>query len=69
MTTPPHPAGPAPGELAALRQQYPTWRFGTLWASATTTPTRRIWATRNGILLTAWTTHELRHKLATENPD
>jgi hypothetical protein len=63
----PEPAVPRPGDLATLRQQYPSWRFGTVWASAATDPqARRLWATRNGVLLTAWTAAELKLKIAVE---
>ena len=65
----PAPDAPAPDDLATLRAGHPTWRFGTVWASAATPGTRRLWATHNGILLTAWTTHELQLKIAAETPD
>lgn len=48
-----------PGSMAAdvaqLREQFPGWRFGTVWASAATGPDRRrLWASKDGILLSAW---------------
>ena len=47
-------------DLARLRQDHPTWRFGTVWASAASGPDkRRVYAARNGVTLTAWTAAEL----------
>jgi hypothetical protein len=47
--------------LTQLRAQYPDWRFGTVWATAASGPdVRRLWATRDGITVTAWTAPELR---------
>jgi hypothetical protein len=47
-------------DLAALREQFPGWTFGTVWASAATGPdARRLWAMRDGFLLSAWTAAEL----------
>jgi hypothetical protein len=47
-------------DLSLLREQFPEWRFGTLWASAASGPDkRRLWATRDGVTLTAWTRAEL----------
>jgi hypothetical protein len=44
-----------PADLAALRAKHPEWRFGTVWASAASGPDRRrVWASRDGILLSAW---------------
>jgi len=44
-----------PEDLAALRAKHPAWRFGTAWASAGSGPDRRrVWASREGILLSAW---------------
>ncbi len=46
---------PSPADLAQLRQQFPGWRFGTVWATAATRPDqRRLWAAKDGILLSAW---------------
>jgi len=47
-------------DLDDLREQFPGWRFGTVWASAASGPDkRRLWATRDGITLTAWNSAEL----------
>jgi hypothetical protein len=46
---------PIPADLTHLREQFPGWRFGTVWASAASGPDRRrVWASKDGILLTAW---------------
>jgi hypothetical protein len=47
-------------DLDELRQQFPHWRFGTVWASAASGPDkRRLYATREGVTLTAWNRFEL----------
>jgi hypothetical protein len=44
-----------PSDISRLRQEFPGWRFGTVWASAATGPdARRLTATRGGVLITAW---------------
>ncbi len=49
------PELPQPGDLDWLREQFPGWRFGTIWASAATGPdARRIYATRGAVTITAW---------------
>lgn len=57
---------PMPADLAALRQEFPTWRFGTIWGSADDgpNPRRRLTASRDGILLSAWTAAERVWRLA-----
>ena len=63
----PEPAVPGPGDLVKLREENPSWRFGTVWASAASSPhARRLWASRSGVLLTAWTAPELSLKIAAE---
>lgn len=52
--------GPAQDDLAGLRREHPGWNFGTVWTSVNSGPDqRRIWASRNGVLLSAWTAAEL----------
>jgi hypothetical protein len=47
-------------DLDRLREQFPAWRFGTVWATAATGPDqRRLWASRDGIMITAWNAAEL----------
>ncbi len=55
-------------DLDQLREQYPTWRFGSVWATACSGPDRRrVWARQGDALVTAWTAPELRLKIeATE---
>jgi hypothetical protein len=49
-----------PDDLTKLRQELPAWNFGSVWASAASGPDRRrLWATRDGMLLSAWTAAEL----------
>lgn len=43
-----------------LREAFPGWRFGSVWASAASGPdARRIYATKDGRLITAWTAAQL----------
>ena len=47
-------------DLDRLREQFPAWRFGTVWATAATGPDqRRLWASRDGIMITAWNAAEM----------
>jgi hypothetical protein len=49
-----------PDDVQGLRDQFPGWTFGTVWASAASGPdARRIWASKDGYLLSAWTAAEL----------
>jgi hypothetical protein len=44
-----------PSDVSWLRQEFPGWRIGTVWASVATGPdARRLTATRDGVLVTAW---------------
>jgi hypothetical protein len=55
-------------DLARLRQDHPGWNFGTVWASANSGPdARRLWASRDGVLLTAWTAAELARNIRQED--
>lgn len=48
-------------DLTRLREEYPQWRFGTVWATAASGPDRRrVWARNGDVLVTAWTAPELR---------
>ena len=54
-------------DLDDLREQFPGWRFGTVWATAATGPdARRLTATKDGVLLTAWTAAELARDIRWE---
>jgi alkanesulfonate monooxygenase SsuD/methylene tetrahydromethanopterin reductase-like flavin-dependent oxidoreductase (luciferase family) len=56
-----------PDDLSELREQFPQWRFGTVWATAASGPDqRRIWARNGDVLLTAWTAPEMRLEIARE---
>ncbi len=47
-------------DLDLLRDQFPGWRIGTVWASAASGPDkRRLYATRGSVTLTAWNRFEL----------
>jgi hypothetical protein len=62
-----NPTDEMPADLAALRAKYPAWRFGTVWATAASGPDRRrVWAVRDGILLSAWNSAELSMDIARE---
>jgi hypothetical protein len=51
-------------DLAKLRQDYPAWNFGSVWASAGSGPdARRLWASRDGVMLSAWTAAELAREI------
>jgi hypothetical protein len=51
-------------DLAMLRQDYPAWNFGSAWTSAGSGPdARRLWASRDGVLLSAWTAAELAREI------
>lgn len=46
---------PMAADLARLAAKHPGWRFGTVWATAGTGPDRRrVWAFKDGIMLSAW---------------
>jgi hypothetical protein len=54
-------------DLAQLREQFPKWRFGTVWATAATGPDRRrLWARYEEILLSAWNADSLRNAVRWE---
>ena len=54
-------------DLSQLREQFPDWRFGTVWATAATGPDqRRVWATRDAVTVTAWNAAELAQKVRRE---
>jgi hypothetical protein len=60
-------ASSQPADVARLREQFPGWTFGTVWATAASGPdVRRPWAMRNGILLSAWTALELADDIRRE---
>ena len=49
-----------PPDIARLREQFPAWTFGTVWATAASGPDRRrVWAMRDAILLAVWTAEDL----------
>jgi hypothetical protein len=54
-------------DLARLRRDYPGWNFGSVWATAASGPdARRLWASRDGVLLSAWTAAELARDISRE---
>jgi hypothetical protein len=59
--------GPTQDDLARLREEHPGWNFGTVWTTVNSGPDqRRIWASRNGILLSAWNAAELSRDIGRE---
>jgi hypothetical protein len=58
---------PVPGDVAGLREEWPDWTFGTVWASAADGPdARRIWAVKGGFLLSAWSAPEMSARIRRE---
>jgi hypothetical protein len=48
-------------DLDQLREEFPTWRFGTIWVSAASGPdARRLWASKGTVRLAAWDAAGLR---------
>lgn len=69
-------AGEGPSDAARrsdvdiLHEEFPGWRFGSVWASAASGPdARRIYATRDGRLITAWTAAQLAAAIRGEEQD
>lgn len=57
-------AADIPDDVQRLRDEFPGWAFGTVWASAASGPeARRLWATKDGFLLSAWTAAELSRRI------
>ena len=55
-------------DLTRLRREYPAWNFGSVWATACSGPdSRRLWASRDGMLLSAWTAAELARGIRRED--
>jgi hypothetical protein len=56
-------AADIPNDVQSLREQFPGWTFGTVWASAASGPdARRIWASKDGFLLSAWDGRRTRRR-------
>jgi hypothetical protein len=56
-----------PHDLDQLREDFPAWRFGTVWASAASGPdARRLWASKGTVLLTGWDAAGLRMSISAE---
>ena len=56
-------------DLADLHKEFAGsgFMFGSVWASAATGPdARRLYASRDGVLITSWTAAELRMKIRHE---
>jgi hypothetical protein len=57
------------GDLAGLRTEFAGsgFTFGSVWASAAAGPdARRLYASRDGVLITSWTAAELRMRVRDE---
>lgn len=62
--------GPTQDDLAWLRQEHPGWNFGTVWTSVNSGPDRRrVWASRNGVILSAWNAAALAEDINREPAD
>ena len=58
---------PARDDLARLSEEHPGWNFGTVWTTVNSGPDkRRIWASRNGVILSAWNAAELSKDIKRE---
>ena len=56
-----------PDDLAQLREEFPGWRFGSVWATAASGPDRRrLWARNGDVLLSDWSAAGLRTKVKVE---
>jgi len=54
-------------DLTKLQQEHPAWKFGSVWVSAGSGPdARRLRASRDGVLLSAWTAAELARDIRRE---
>ena len=54
-------------DLTKLRRDHPAWNIGSVWATAASGPdARRLWASRDGVLLSAWTAAELARDIRRE---
>jgi hypothetical protein len=54
-------------DLSQLSEEHPDWRFGTVWATASSGPDRRrLWARKDDVLLSAWSAAELRTAISAE---
>ena len=63
-------AGEPQSDLDKLHEDFPGWQFGSVWASAASGPdARRIHATRDGRLITAWTAAQLAAAIRGEERD
>jgi hypothetical protein len=59
--------GPMHDGLDRLRQEHPGWSFGTVWTTVNSGPDkRRVWASRNGVILSAWSAAELSRNIRRE---
>ena len=57
-------------DVDILHEEFPGWQFGSVWASAASGPdARRIYATRDGRLITAWTAAQLASAIRGEEQD
>jgi hypothetical protein len=57
-------------DLEELQNQFPAWRFGTIWASAASGPdARRLYAAKDTILITAWDAAQLAADIRREEAD
>jgi hypothetical protein len=54
-------------DVTTLQREHPGWQIGTVWATAASGPdARRLTASREGVLLTAWTAAELARNIRRE---
>jgi hypothetical protein len=54
-------------DLTKLRRDHPAWNIRSVWATAASGPdARRLWASRDGVRLSAWTAAELARAIRRE---
>jgi hypothetical protein len=54
-------------DLSQLCEEFPGWRFGTVWATAATgSDPRRLWARKDDVFLSDWNAAGLRRAISAE---
>jgi hypothetical protein len=54
-------------DIELLREAHPAWAIGSVWATAASGPDRRkLWASRGGVTVHAWSAAGLSEQIAIE---
>jgi hypothetical protein len=68
MATPEDDAADLPADIRILRGQFPGWNFGSMWTTAESgSDRRRLWASRNGVLLSSTSAMLLAEQIRRED--